>query len=45
MYAGKLVFAQMKAFAPCKTFSRLVAKCRADANVRTFCCLQHVRLR
>ncbi len=39
MYAGKLVFAQVMEFAPWHTFRRLVAKYRADFNVRTFSCL------
>ena len=39
MYAGKLVFAQVMECAPWHTFRRLVAKYRADHNVRTFTCL------
>jgi hypothetical protein len=39
MYAGKLVFSQVMECAPWHTFRRLVAKYRADFNVRTFTCL------
>ena len=39
MYAGKLVFAQVMECAPWHTFRRLVAKYRADFNVRSFSCL------
>ncbi len=39
MHAGKLVFAQVMAFAPWHTFRRLVTRYRGDFNVRTFSCL------
>ena len=39
MYTGKLVFSQVMECAPWQTFRRLVAKYRADFNVRTFTCL------
>jgi hypothetical protein len=39
MHTGKLVFAQVMAFAPWHTFRRLVTKYRGDFNVRTFRCL------
>ena len=39
MHTGKLVFAQVMAFAPWHTFRRLVTKYRGDFNIRTFRCL------
>ena len=39
MYTSKLVFAQVMEFSPWHTFGRLVAKYRADFNVRAFSCL------
>ena len=38
-YTGKLVFAQVMAFAPWHTFRRLLAKYRGDVKVRSFTCL------